>query len=134
MLIGRAIRDGFESCHRCDNESCVRPSHLFEGTPKQNVHDSEAKGRRAYGSRHWTKMSPEKCARGDRNGSRLHPERLRHFTGETNAMSKLTAGDVRSIRSSYAEGVDQHTLGMSFRVSNKTISKIVLRQRWRHVA
>ncbi len=32
-------------CHRCDNPSCVRPDHLFEGTYSDNAKDSYAKGR-----------------------------------------------------------------------------------------
>lgn len=32
-------------CHRCDNRPCVRPSHLFEGSPTDNNDDMTAKGR-----------------------------------------------------------------------------------------
>lgn len=38
--------------HRCDNRSCVRPEHLFLGTPKDNTHDMIEKGRFARGELH----------------------------------------------------------------------------------
>lgn len=35
-------------CHKCDNRLCVRPEHVFAGTPKGNVVDMDAKGRRGF--------------------------------------------------------------------------------------
>jgi len=35
--------------HRCDNTSCVRPDHLFEGTQRDNVNDMLGKHRQAVG-------------------------------------------------------------------------------------
>lgn len=67
-LVHDPIPDGLQACHRCDNPRCVRPSHLFLGTAKDNAADMVAKGRSA------------------------------RLVGERNGAARLTRQDVETIR------------------------------------
>lgn len=114
--------------HRCDNPPCVNPRHLFEGSLADNVADKLAKGRQATGAM----TRPETRAKGDRNGSRSHPERL--VRGSEQWCSKLTEVQVAEIRARHAAGETTVALAKTFGVSQPNLSAIVLRKTWRHVA
>lgn len=104
-------------CHKCDNRLCVNPDHLFLGTHADNMRDMKIKGRRADG---------------DRNGSRLHPERVPR--GESNGQAKLTTLQSIEIRSLYADGnISQRKLAAQFGVSQTHIGRITRKKLWKHI-
>jgi len=107
-----AIPDGLHVLHRCDNRRCVRPDHLFLGTPRDNALDCSAKGRA--------------------NG----PARAHH--GEDHGRAKLTWGIVREIRRRHphppGRGKGDHGLQQTaeeFGVTSGLISQVVAQRIWR---
>jgi HNH endonuclease/helix-turn-helix protein len=99
-----AIPDGLLVCHRCDNPSCVRPEHLWLGTPKDNSQDCSKKGR---------KNTPK---------------------GEDSVSSKLTEVEVREIKETYAAGgITHRELAKRYGVSRPHIGDIINGSRWPHI-
>jgi hypothetical protein len=96
------ITSGMMVLHKCDNPSCVRPSHLYLGTQVDNMLDMKIK------------------------------QRGHKPIGESNGRSKLKHDDVVEIRRLYQTGkITQRILGIMFRVSPQQISEIVLKKSWR---
>lgn len=119
-LANGPIPPGLCVLHNCpggDNPACVNVRHLWLGDKAANNADRDAKGR---------------TARGDRSGSRLHPER--RVRGEAMPHAKLREEDVRAIRQCVAGGDRQVTLARRFGISKHTVSMIVGHKAWRHVA
>jgi hypothetical protein len=65
--LGRPISPGLEALHTCDAPSCCNPAHLYEGSQTQNMADREARGRTARGERHGSKTHPERWRRVSRS-------------------------------------------------------------------
>ena len=119
IIANGTIPKGVCALHRCDNPSCVNPTHLFIGTNADNMRDMAEKRRKvvAYGNKH---------------GSRTHPES--RPKGECQANAKLTNDKVVHIRAIYAEGgITKSRLATKFDVSRVTISRVIERKRWAHV-
>lgn len=100
-LVRGTIPDGLCVCHHCDNRGCVRPSHLFLGTKRENTRDMLRKGR------------------------------ARKPCGEAHFRTTLTADQVRSIRRAITDGEQTSLLASRFGVSRSTIRNIIQRRVWK---
>lgn len=76
------IPPGMLACHHCDNKLCVRPSHIFIGTQKDNMQDWTKKGLNKSvkqgtlskrGDEHW-KRTPEGIEYNRQFGRKLKKE------------------------------------------------------------
>lgn len=111
------IPDGLWVLHKCDNRKCVRPDHLFLGTPTDNVRDMFAKGRAVppAGDAHWFRRKA---------GAQR---------GANNFNARLDESAVATIKSTLAEGVPIGPLARQYGVTAPTISLILSGQNWPHV-
>lgn len=99
-------------CHNCpggDNPSCVRPSHLFLGTHRENLQDASKKGMLATAK-----------------------------DGTNNPMARLTEDDVLEIRRRYKKGSrrgpnSSYILAKEFGVSIAWVRAIAKKERWSHI-
>jgi len=97
-------------CHKCDNPSCVRPDHLFMGTPKDNFNDMLSKNRQGFVFR---------------KGENL---------GESHHNSKLKSGEVWLTKKLLFYNVGPMTqIAQMFRTTKHTIFRIKKGHQWTHV-
>jgi len=110
--IGWLIQTGEEPVyirHKCDNKKCVRADHLINNTD---------------------------YSEGDRLNKADAVERGRYpgTPGERHNSAKLTEKDIKEIRRRSELGETNVKLGKDYGVTDTTISYIVRRKTWRHVA
>lgn len=134
VLNGRDIPHGLLVCHTCDNPPCCNPAHLFVGTSMDNARDRDNKGRggAARGDANGSRLHPETRQRGEAHWSRLAPEKLAR--GESNGFAKLKDTEVLEIRCRYAMGdTTLKKLGEEFGVNFRTIWTIIRNEQWKHL-
>jgi hypothetical protein len=137
----------YKRCIRNDGEA-----HLWLGTRADNMADAGEKGllsgwsrgtgdrngarthpeSRPRGDAHFARLHPELLPRGDSHPLHLHPELIRR--GSRSGHHTLVEEEVSELRALYASGAfTQKELAMRFGIDQTTVSKIILRQYWKHV-
>jgi len=112
------IASGLYVCHTCDVPNCVNPNHLFAGTPADNIHDAQAKGR-------MRKAAPKE---------KRPPFPPPHYRGERNPLAKLTDGIVIEARQRYKSGEwSMRKLAAAYGVSKRCIQFAIRGTTWTHV-
>jgi hypothetical protein len=119
LAFGEVEGDSLFVCHRCDNPQCVRPDHLFLGSPQDNQTDMVEK------ARHWSVQQPgawkDLCKR---SALKVAP-RVR---GSEHPLVKLTEDSVRYVLRN--PGASCASLGRSLGVSRTAIHCIRTGRTW----
>lgn len=149
-------------CHVCDVPFCVRNDdsgvyvvdgieyerrgHLWLGTTRANQRDKAVKlrsaagdrnGSRLYperlmrGERHWAKTNPERVVRGDRHYARQDPSRMKR--GEENGRATLTADLVRELRALRASGGNIAAFAQEHGLGLNAVHKAAVGRTWKHL-
>jgi hypothetical protein len=105
-------------------------SNLEWVTHAENASHAALNGLTSSGERH-SEIMKRRDLRGDKNPSRLHPERMAR--GSNNGASKLTEEQVAQIKRRYTNGETQTSITKDFNVSRPMIGYIVRGQWWKHI-
>lgn len=92
VLTHGPLPQGYFVCHTCDNPKCVRPDHLFAGTPQDNMRDKMEKKRHAFGSRTGTSVLTEPEVAAILRDVRTHRTIAEAYGVAKSTVSKIKAG------------------------------------------
>jgi HNH endonuclease len=126
------IATGEQVQHICNIPNCIRPDHLKTGVPKKNSEYMVECGRAAFGNRNGSYTHPEKRPRGITHGRSVSPEKTAR--GEKNGSAKLKADDIPIIFGLYSDGVGKKEIGKRFGVSDVAIHYVLTGKNWGHTA
>jgi len=116
MLFVGDVPDPLVVCHRCDNQLCVNPDHLFLDTQSENVWDMRRKNRNFR-------------ATGNMNGMRRRPDRV--AKGEKHGQAKLTRETVKAIKRFAKLGWKPKEIADHFGVGPSTIRDVLTGKTWK---
>lgn len=96
-LTNGPIPAGQQICHRCDVPLCVRPDHLFLGTPLDNMRDKTRKGRQTKGA--------------DVTGAKLTPERVQQMRSIRGRSQSSIAAEFGVCQQTVSRVLNKHRWG-----------------------
>lgn len=103
LATGKELDNSDYICHKCDNPSCVRPSHLFLADQLDNMRDMVSK------------------------------KRSIHRYGEANPCNKLSIEDIEKIKKLLKREWTQPRIASRFGISRRVVSAINTGKHWSSV-
>jgi hypothetical protein len=115
-----------KNCNKLDNA----PANLEYLSVTEHHEHTRINRLLATGNRHGSQTRPESRTYGERNGARLHPDRI--LRGEALPQTRLTEAQVREILHN-SNHASTRRLAAQFNVSRTTIQHVLHGRTWKHI-